>query len=307
MTLVNETERAAPAALIVGADGLIGEELLRRLRQRGSEVIGTTHGRLGDDAEVHFDLTDSAAALLNTPALAKLRSEKSWMAFLVAAVTGYQRCEQDPIGTRRVNVTNSINLAAELLKFTRFLVYPSSSAVFGGTRGPHQESASPSVTSEYGRQKADAERGMLGLIGEESCRGGVAVARLTKVIAARGMVGKWIVALRSGGVIEAATDLLLCPISSSFAANGLIEIAATGRSGIYHLSGERLMSYFEFAIGLAEALQVARSQVRPIKIGSMKLAEFTTGVALEMAETRKHTSLTPQALDSVLLDLVSSR
>src|ERR1043166_2262279 len=97
--------------------------------------------------------------------------------------------------------------------------------------GLHHESASPSPTSEYGRQKTDAERGMLGLIGGGACRGGVAVVRLTKVIAARGMVGKWIEALRSGGVIEAATDLGFCPISLPFAANGLIEIAATGRSG----------------------------------------------------------------------------
>ena len=64
----------------------------------------------------------------------------------------------------------------------------------------------------------------------------------------------------------------------------LIAIAATGRSGIYHLSGERLMSYFEFALRLAEALGVARNQVRSVEIGSIKTAEFATGVVLEMPD-----------------------
>jgi dTDP-4-dehydrorhamnose reductase len=296
-----------PAALVLGADGLIGEELLRRLRERGWEAVGTRHGTVGNSAEVQFDLADTPAALLNAPPLRKLRSEKRWVAFLVAAITGYARCEQDPIATRCINVTNSINLARDLVESGALVIYPSSSAVFGEATGRCDEASLPSAISEYGRQKADAEKGMLRLIGQASGRGGVAVARLTKVVAARDMVGKWIETLRGGGVIEAATDLLLCPISLPFAAHGLIEIAATGRSGVYHLSGEGVISYFDFAMRLADALGAGRTQVRPVEIGPTTMGGPAGGIELQMSETRKYARLMPQTLDSVLLDVVSSR
>lgn len=83
-----------------------------------------------------------------------------------------------------------------------FLVYPSSSAVFGAASGRY--SSPPSAVSEYGRQKADAERVMLSLIVRVPGRGSVAVVRLTKVIAARGLVGQWMQALKGGGILEAA-------------------------------------------------------------------------------------------------------
>ena len=307
MTLGRERNRVVPAALVLGADGFIGEELLRQLRERGWEAVGTRHGTVGNSADVQFDLADTSAALLNAPPLAKMRSKKSWVAFLVAAVTGYARCEQDPIGTRRVNVMNTISLARDLVQSAAFVVYPSSTAVFGNATSRCDESAAPSATSEYGRQKVEAEQGMLRLLEQASSRGGVAVVRLTKVVAARGMVGKWIETLRGGGVIEAATDLLLSPISLPFAAHGLMEIAVTRRSGVYHLSGEGVMSYFEFAARLADALGVGRTRVRAMEIGPLKLPRADGAVALEMSETTTYASVLPQTLDSVLLDLVSSR
>lgn len=296
-----------PVALVVGADGVLGGELLCQLREHGWRAVGTSYRAVGDSPEVQFDLADDPAVLLNAPSLAKLRSEKSWVAFLVAAITGYARCEQDPIGTRRINVTKSINLAADLVKSAALVVYPSSSAVFGDASARYDEASLPSARSEYGRQKVDAERGMLRLIGQVPGRGAVAVVRLTKVVGANGVVGKWIETLRGGGVVEAATDLLLCPISLPFAAHGLIEIAATGRSGVYHLSGEGVISYFEFATRLADALGAGRTQVRPVEIGPTTMGGAAGGIELQMSETRKYARLSPQTLDSVLLDLVSSK
>jgi dTDP-4-dehydrorhamnose reductase len=292
-------------ALVVGGDGLIGGELVRQLRDRSWEVVGTRH-RTVTDAEVAFDLADDPAVLLNTPPVRRLRFEQSWVVFLAAAVTGYARCEQDPVATRRINVNNAVKLTRTLVQSAAFVVYPSSSAIFGEATGRRDESSFPSATSEYGRQKADAEQGMLRLVDKALGKGGVAVTRLTKVVAARGVVGQWIETLRAGGVIEAAMDLLLCPISLPFVAHGLIAIAATGRSGVYHLSGENVISYFEFAMRLADALGAKRSQVRPVEIGPSGTGAPAGGIKLEMRETEKHARLSPQAFDSVLLDLVSS-
>jgi dTDP-4-dehydrorhamnose reductase len=258
-------------------------------------------------SDVKFDLVDPPAALLEASPVRKVRSDESYAAFMVAGITGYARCEQERIETYHVNVTSTITLAAELVKSGGFVVYPSSTAVFGVNTGRCDESALPSPNSEYGRQKANAEQGMLRLIEHASAPAGVAVVRLTKVIGGRGMVGGWIETLRKGGLIEAATDVLFSPISSAFAAHGLIEIAAMRRSGVYHLSGEGVMSYFEFALRLADVLGAGRSRVRPVEIGGQNSAGAGSAVALEMSETRKYVAVSPQTIDAVLLDLIASR
>lgn len=294
-----------PSALVIGTDGLIGSELQRRLQEQGWVTVGTTR-RLEDGGRVHLDLANLPARLLSAPPALKLRSESSWTAFVLAGITGYATCAQDPFGTRRINVTNSIMLAAELVEAGAFVVYPSSSAVFGEAAGPFDESSLPSATTEYGRQKADAENGMLGLIPRAPSPGGVAVVRLTKVVEARGLVAQWMAALKVGSRIEAATNLWLSPVSLAFAVGGLIEIAAAGRSGIYHLAGEGAMSYFELATRLADVLGAERAQVRPVEIEPAHVPGAMRSVALNMSETTRYTKLSAQTVESVLLDLVSS-
>src|SRR4029079_258377 len=118
-----------------------------------------------------------------------------------------------------------------------------------------------------GRQKADAERALLDLAPRTAGKGGVAILRLTKVVAPTGRVGRWIETLRSGGDVEAADDLRLSPISLGFAARALIRIAEAGRGGVYHLAGESVPRVYECARRLAIALAVDPSPVRPAQAG----------------------------------------
>ena len=81
--------------------------------------------------------------------------------FLLAAATGYERCEKDPVATRLVNVDQTVELAGRLMQRGAFAVFPSSSAVFGntGAEAPGEGAATQPAT-EYGRQKVAAERAL---------------------------------------------------------------------------------------------------------------------------------------------------
>lgn len=294
-----------PSALVIGTDGLIGDALLRRLQAHGWVTVGTTRRAVGDAALVRFDLTDPPAALLAAPAVGKLASQGDWVAFLGAAITGYAPCAQDPVATRRINVTNSVRLVGILMEAGAFVVYPSSNAVFEGATGRCNESSRPSAISEYGRQKADAEQAMLRLVDRTPRQSGLAVVRLTKVVTAKGLVGQWLETLRTGGDVEAATNLLLSPISLQFGVRCLTGIAAARRGGIYHLSGEGVVSYFEFALGLARALGAASAQVKPCEVPPSPGAGPSGGAALDMSYTTRYLNLTPQPVDSVIVDLLS--
>lgn len=294
------------AGLVIGANGLIGGELLRRLGNCGWTALGTTHRPSHDRAYLHFDLAESASGLLSADAVRVLRASGDWVVFLTAGVNGYRRCAQEPLSTRRVNVTNSSAVAEDVMRAGGFLVYPSSAAVFGDSTDQCGESASPSPNSEYGRQKADAERILLSLISRARVPGGgLAVVRLTKVVAATDFIAKWMQALRTGHVIEAATNRSLSPISLPFAARGLVCIAEARKSGLYHLGGETALSYFELALHLARALGAREDQVRPVTVAAESVVPVNSA-CLDMSETTRRVALLPQSLESAICDLVSS-
>lgn len=54
------------------------------------------------------------------------------------------------------------------------------------------------------------------------------------------------------------------------------------------------MTYFEFALRLADVLGAERAQVRPVEIGSAKAAGDASAVALDMSETTKYAPSHPR-------------
>ena len=289
------------SGLVIGADGLIGSALLAALRRRGWNAVGTTRRTQGGTGLLHLDLGDLPKDHDIKAAIAGLRADGAWTAFLLAAATGFARCAGDPEGTRRINVANSAALAKRLLQLDAFVVYPSSNAVFGVREDAPGEAASPSPASEYGRQKSDAEAALRTLSHDDAR---VAIVRLTKMLDGGGLVGGWIETLRSGGNVEAATDMVLSPVSLRFVLDGLIKIAQLGRGGVYHLSGAEALTYYEFAVRLASALGAQTSCVRPVAVRAGLAAAGSSGILLDMDDTRSRAGLTPQTVDSVICDLL---
>ena len=297
--------RLVRSAVVIGVDALVGAGLFAQLRADGWPAVGTSR-RAPRAGTVPFDLGDAPEALLDHEAVRALRYRRQWAAFLAAGITGYSACASDPDATRRTNVTNSVAVAEALVGSGGFVVYPSTTAVFHDDVEPHDETSVPSPLTEYGRQKLDAETALLLLNGCSRPPAGVAVVRLTKVVALTGVVGEWVATLRSGGAIDAATDLLLSPVSARYVGRGLMTVAESGRGGVYHLAGECHTSYYEFALALADALGASAARVRPVELVSATRSTWPAAAALRMPHTTAQLGLAPQPLVSVLRDLLSS-
>lgn len=291
------------SALVIGADGLVGKALVLELERRGWNVVGTTRRTDVAGARPQLDLSRLPPAIADDPALAPILAARP-VVFLTAAVTGFSRCAQDPQGTRRINVTNTAALAKQLLECGAFVLYLSSNAVFGDRGGSPTESSAVEPSTEYGRQKADCEAALLALARGAPERAGLAVVRLTKVVHDDGLVGEWLRALADDRDIEAATDLFLSPVSLRFVTTGSLRVAEVRRGGIYHLSGERALSYYEFARALAASLGASRSQTKPVQVrGRIDMSTTSNAGAMSMEQTSKRVGIAPQPLSSVLFDL----
>ena len=291
--------------LVVGGDGLIGRAIFELLSTESAQVERTTR-RAAAHGALALDLAAPGSAVASVPGLARLLDGGPLVVYLAAAIAGYAQCEANPAATRQVNVLNAVRLADELVSRGAFVVFLSSTAVFSGARSINAEADATDPVSEYGRQKAEAETRLRALTAAVATGGGVAIVRLTKVVApGAGIIAAWINDLGAGRAIEAARDLRFAPVSLDYAARNLVRLGALRRSGTFHLSGAGDMAYSEFAGLLAAALGAAPGLVASVAVrekpGSTILPQI--GV-LDMRETSARTGIRPQEIADVVSDLL---
>ncbi len=232
--------------LIIGADGAIGKALGVGLESRGHTVIGTTRrGALSASKERIF--LDLAA-----PSLPKL--PQTDVAVICAAMSRFADCRNAPDLAHRVNVTVPLKIAMDVKGHGGRVLLLSSSVVFDCLR-PHVKGDAPTAPrTDYGRLKADAEAGVLGL--------GGSVLRLTKVVTPEtGTLVDWILALRQGRSVRAFQDHRFCPISLHDVIDGMTRVIEQPEAGVFQLSGAEDISYADAARHLADRLGVLSSRV----------------------------------------------
>ncbi|HEY3396238.1 MAG TPA: sugar nucleotide-binding protein [Armatimonadota bacterium] len=275
---------AAPEpALVVGGEGLIGRALAAHLRAAGTPVFTTTR-RPGTLLAGQLFL-DLAADPRGWPLLPEVA-----VAYLCAGETALGRCRRDPVGTRLVNVEAQAALAASLSRRGVFLVYTSSNLVYDGAV-PYRRAEEPvSPRTEYGRQKAELERRLLGGPGP------AAVVRLTKVLSPEwALLREWAQALRRGEAIHPFSDMVLPPVPVALVAEALARVGERRAAGIVQVSGEEDLPYPELAYRLAERLGAAADLVQPMPAADsgLELESVPPYATLDTTRLREELGLTP--------------
>lgn len=275
------------AVLIVGGDSLIGRNLVNPFKQQGFRVWQTTRRRERvADRAVYLDLAQDRC-------IWRPLEVKVDIALLCAAITSMQKCDDHPNATGRINVTNTVALARELAASGSFVMFLSTNAVFDG-RKPFAAVDDPvNPQTEYGRQKAEAEKQLLGL------GVGVAVIRLGKVLDPdMPLFQSWITDLKAGRIIRPFSDLVFAPISLSAAASFLIKIAREKTGGIFHLSGPEDITYAEAACWIAGTMGANEALVQPTESGDiMRLVHVPNHATL--ATEPVHQRLGPTGWDAL--------
>ncbi len=289
--MLAESNSLPPKVLVVGGDSLIGSSLVGHFRSQGTSV-GFTSRRPHHKSPACIPLElGKAVALPYIPEVA----------ILCAAVTDFRSCAEQPDATRRINVDAVLELAATLHLGGACILYLSSNAVCEIEKDSVQSHSLPPITTELGAQKYDAECGILAL-GERAT-----VVRATKVVSSRvPMFEGWLTRLGQHSKIFPWSDKYLCPISLRFIAFWLAELALRHVSGVFHLSGENLVSYSEFGLKLAASMSADCKLVVP---STMDGAGLTNGrppqhACLDMKLTTSTLGATPQTVGSVLSDLL---
>ncbi|MEY2406641.1 MAG: dTDP-4-dehydrorhamnose reductase [Acidimicrobiaceae bacterium] len=234
--------------LITGAGGQVGRELVELCEAAGDEVIACDH--------VALDVGDRDAvlqAVLSTQPDAVVHA---------GAWTAVDACESDPDRAMRVNALGSRNVAEASRKAGAHLVYVSTDYVFDGTKPtPYDEWDRPSPASVYGRSKWAGEHEVAVVSGGEAT-----VVRISWVCGEHGAnMVKTALRLAADGVNpKFVDDQIGNPTIVSDLVPVLRRFAVERRPGLFHVTNQGALSWFEFVREVYAAAGHDPDRVTPI-------------------------------------------
>jgi dTDP-4-dehydrorhamnose reductase len=278
-------------SLIIGADGLLGTSLTVNLKSHDERFIESTRRKdTCSQSRIYLDL---AAPWDDTWSLPKDVS----VVYLCAAITSQEKCRLDPKGSEIINIKNTVNIAKKCIENDIFFVFPSTNQVFDGSVPFRKPDERRSPMTEYGRQKADAEKKILAL-GEN-----IAIVRFTKIIGpSMQLIHKWCNNLRSSRIICPFSNYVMSPVPDTLAVEILYRIAQERIRGIHQVSGPKDITYAEAAYYIAKRLHVGEHLIRPTTIDDAgeTIEHNPVFTTLDSTETEKKVGFQiPEAFSSL--------
>ncbi|MDA0378995.1 MAG: dTDP-4-dehydrorhamnose reductase [Bacteroidetes bacterium] len=249
--------------LITGANGMLGQELVRQMgRKPEYDVLATGRDAAprfsgGSCGYTHLDIADPAAV------------ERLFADFApdvvinCAAMTQVDACESDRDTCWQINAVAVETLAACCRQHGARLMQISTDFIFDGKDGPYREDARPAPLSYYGRSK---------LAGENYARGAGtdrwAIIRTVLVFGntsdTRSHFVSWVNReLSAGRTIRVVTDQWRTPTWTVDLADAVERVVRFRKSGVYHVSGRDFMSVNEFAHVIAETAGLDTTLIQP--------------------------------------------
>jgi len=239
--------------LVTGATGQLGRDVVLACQQAGDEVAA-----LGHDA---LDVTerDEVRSALSTVAPHVVIHTAAW--------TAVDACESDPDKAYRANAL-AVRWIAEACRLVdAHLVHISTDYVFSGAqREPYREWDEPDPRSVYGASKRAGEIEAL------EAGIGACVVRLSWVCGEHGanMVKTILRLAAEHEQLSFVDDQRGNPTFTADAAPMLRRIGLDRRSGIYHVTNQGAVSWFEFAAKVMELAGFDPARVRPIATAELQ-------------------------------------
>ena len=234
--------------VLTGAGGQLGQELLATLRHH--DLAAFDHRGL--------DITDRAMVD------AVLAEERPAVIVNAAAWTAVDDCEGDPERADRINGTAVGHLVAAAEPLGARVIQISTDYVFDGTLDrPYVETDRPGPMSAYGRSK---------LLGEQAARPQDTVARTSWVCGRHGpnMVKTILRLAESHPTLRFVDDQIGHPTMADDLAAMVATLVDDERPGLFHVTNQGAVSWFEFAREVLAAAGADPERVEPIATADLQ-------------------------------------
>ena len=291
--------------LLTGANGLLGRHLVKKLAEKGYEVIATAKGESkinsignGKVKFLSLDITDGAA-------VNKLMNEvKPDVLLHTAAMTQVDVCELNKIDCWNTNVTATRFLIDSAKETKSRIIFISTDFVFDGLHGPYKEEDEPNPVNYYGSSKLAAEKAVI--------QSGLdwAIVRTVLVVGntedgQRQNILTWVKEkLEKGETIKVVDDQVRTPTYVEDLADGIILILEKKSKGIVHIAGKDTLTPYQIARQTAEFLKLNSKLIEKSDASNFTQAALrppTTGFKIDKA--KNELSYQPHSFNEILKEV----
>ena len=248
--------------LITGSNGLLGQKLVKLLTENNEPVIATSLGK----NRLHKILTGYTYQSLDITNEKQVREVlthfRPEVVIHTAAMTNVDQCELEQEACDQLNVKAVEYLVSSCSQINAHFVHLSTDFIFDGRRGPLDENAIPNPISHYGRSKLQAEEFLQKSDINWSIIRTVLVYGVAYDMSRSNIVLRVKNSLEAGKTIQVVNDQWRTPTLAEDLAMGCYLVAQNGRTGIYNISGEELMTPYEMAIKTAEFFKLDQELIK---------------------------------------------
>lgn len=238
---------------ISGADGALGQEVVRRLRRAKTNFLATDIKQLDI---TDFEKTNKVVSAYRPDAILHF-----------AAVSNVDACETDRDNALRVNGLSTMGLALIAKRLRARMLYTSTNFVFNGaSEDAYAEYSPPAPVNEYGRTK---------LLGEMYVRD---ICERYFIVRTSWLFGRNAKTYLSRFLAEEKKPASLNVICDQFGsltyvehlAEAILRIVKSENYGIYHIVNSGVASWLDFVLR-AKKIMRFRTTIRSVKTDELNL------------------------------------
>ncbi|MCW3091529.1 MAG: dTDP-4-dehydrorhamnose reductase [Ferruginibacter sp.] len=252
--------------LITGANGLLGQHLVKMLTDTTDHEIVAT-GRGGSRVSFStpercnyfpLEITDGMAVA------SFIEVHRPEIIVHAAAITQVDECEADEVACYNTNVTATRFLISAAAGVGARFIYISTDFVFDGLAGPYIETDIPGPINYYGSTKLAAERAVMDaaiswcIIRTVLVYGNILNGNRSNIIS-------WVQkSLSEGKNIQVVSDQWRTPTYVEDLAKGILLAIEKNATGIFHISGEEMLSPYDMAMATADYLRLDKTLIEKV-------------------------------------------
>jgi dTDP-4-dehydrorhamnose reductase len=247
--------------LITGANGLLGYKLIQLLNSKEDiSTVATARKPMTHlPSNIEFVKLDISFLDETDSVITKVKPD---VVINTAAMTNVDQCETEKDQCWKVNVEGIENLIKSCKKNKVHLIHVSTDFIFDGSHGPLDENEKPNPVNYYGESKLAGENLILKSDIDWTIIRTVLVYGVTPDMS-RSNIVLWVKkSLEEGKTINVVNDQWRTPTLAEDLAMGCFLSAEKRAKGIFHISGNEMMTPYDIAINTADFFNLDKSLIK---------------------------------------------
>lgn len=250
--------------LVTGANGFLGYYISKQLLEKEYEVIAAGRGScrlpFTDHKLFHYESMDFTDPFAVQDIFQKYVPE---VVVHAGAMSRVDECELNQWQAYVTNVEGTVTMLLNAEEYKCFFVFVSTDFIFDGERGMYNEDDLPGPVNFYGKTKLEAEAAV------KEYGYDWAIVR-TILIYGKPTSGKANILtvvkekLERGEEYSVVNDQVRTPSFVEDIAAGILSVIERKATGIYHLSGEDVLTPYEMACKVADHLGLDKSLLKKV-------------------------------------------